>query len=567
MSEQSSHTDSPPPTKDELKKFINIRNGTRRKIRSIKFELIKIQAALFSLRVQEHRLKNRYARWNFPRAVITVSQGWHKSMPVQIKKLKISESVEKILRRIRRKLGTKLGQINRKLGTLEKGITTRTGEETKKKEALGGAQRKLGEERQIVISYAARLNRHVALAPLEQIRNLGARCYEKLGFPGTMTAGYILSVLMGLFYDFAFYRQYEINIFYYAQPEDFFLSGYKLLIFPFAIIFLWLLLYKAVPAVLAFLVAGLKLPVYTETVALIFPGLMKYLPVNTIFFILLGVFITGGPATAGWARGEHVDTEGKVSVLVDGPLGYVGNLEWVNSNSTYAFFKENVVQPDSSPVPAEKKSNLMIVPLSRITCIIEYTNDRSNDNFCDPKTERSNLTGEPTVKVELNPKNNLWIDQLIQNVHDLASIHPVTERELYAHIEDEMNCGGDKLLLYEFLLFNKGEHELRDRARRQIDYFRAKKGSIESVKVHGFASADGGLAHNQDLASNRACTVAGYMCNGRGTNNNNVDCAGFADPAGMSCNEMNIQVIGSHGEDHFINGVANSRSAVIAACE
>ena len=401
----------------------------------------------------------------------------------------------------------------------------------------------------------------------EQIRNLGARCYEKLGFPGTMTAGYILAVLMGLIYDFTFYRQYEINIFYYAQPEDFFLSGYKLLIFPFAIMFFWLLLYKAVLEVLALLAAGLKLPVYTETVALIFPGLMKYLPVNTIFFILLGVFITGGSAAAGWARGKHVDTEGIVSVLVDGPLEYVGNLEWVSSNSTYAFFRNYSNQQDSSGEADYDKSNLMIVPFSRITCINEYTNGQGNDDFCNPEAGPVDITREPTVNVKLNPKNNLWIDQLIQSVHDMASIHPVTERELYAHIEDEMNCGGDKLLLYEFLLFNKGKHELSDRARWQIDYFRGKPGSPKSVKVHGFASADGGLAHNQHLASNRACTVAGYMCNGTGTNNNNVDCAGFADPAGMSCNGMNIQVIGSHGEDHFINGVANSRSAVIAACK
>ena len=645
MIEQNPHADSSSRTKDGLKKLIKTRDETGKKIWELKCKLNNIQANLFRLRIQKSQLESKYSRWQLLGALISVLQVWHKKLPGKIKEKKIYKSTGICLAKIKRKSSNKRGSLKRKWKSVDRKIEDKENMEIKNGRELEDAQKKLETEKDNVISYAAELNEQAANVPLKQIKDLGPRYYEKLGLPGIMSLGYLLSVLAGLIFDFIYYNHYKIYIFHYAQPEDFFLSGYKLLIIPLLMFIFLYVIYRVALHLLAQLVGGFKVPVYTEKLALFFPGLMNLMPVSALFFSIFAVLTLGASATVGWAKANYFDSQDKVSILIEDPLNHVENLDLVNSNSTYAFFKEytdtdqqdnsilfyvekytsrikeifnqlaapkqdNKPEQDKKSEPAgNNESNLMIVPLSRITCINEYSDDQSNEDFCKPKVtqvptsvgttqiivepapvtvvsppitvepapvtlepgdikvEMDDLIAEPKVNVKLSPEDNLWINQLINKMDDLTLIHPVTENKFYSHIQGEIQCETTPPLFSEFLLFKKGKSELDSQVKHKITSFRDKIKGFELAKVHGFASADGQSGHNQELASRRACVVAENLCPDKENNDyDGIDCAEFIEEEGKDCNGMKVQVLASHGEDHFINGVANSRSAMIAAC-
>lgn len=378
----------------------------------------------------------------------------------------------------------------------------------------------------------------------EKIGGVVTRLFDKLGLSGTLTVGYIFAVITGLAVDFIYYGNNGVNIFHYAQPEDFFLSGYKLLFIPVAgILALWLILtiLKRVPEKLA----DYGFPAFTERMALYFPGLIEGLA--TPVALVLMIYITGPVTAYAVVQFQHwqQSTSGGVTLVLEDPYEYADKLTWVGSNSRYAFFR-----PDPAPDPHE--SGIMIIPNDRIACIRDGSTDTGN-NCSNPGK---------SLEIEFSQHEEIkgLFGRLIETLDRNQRIPQVTERELHASVEQKMGCKTDRLRMSGLILFGNNRSDLRAQAYYEIDSFLNDKATPPDSTVFGFASPDGGRGGNKELARERACKVANMVC---AVINQDV---GHPAETGDPCGCQRVSVIVEKGEDHFINGIANSRSAVIAAC-
>lgn len=127
----------------------------------------------------------------------------------------------------------------------------------------------------------------------------------------------------------------------------------------------------------------------------------------------------------------------------------------------------------------------------------------------------------------------------------------VIENEMPGSISRHMNCEGGRLEVSEFIRFERDESELsRDSEEEKVSAFaRAWKDESTKWAVFGFASADGEQGGNKELSHKRAVSVKNLLCKA-------LDC----DAKGTEITAQGL------GEDHSINGVANSRSVRIAVC-
>ena len=121
----------------------------------------------------------------------------------------------------------------------------------------------------------------------------------------------------------------------------------------------------------------------------------------------------------------------------------------------------------------------------------------------------------------------------------------VAESQLYAFIPENLICeDSQQFEVSGFIRFGWRGGELQDKEIKKIHGFMSSPEQIEKLWIFGFASPDGENDHNAWLAERRACAVRQHIPeNYRG--------------------QVSIMPI---GEDNPINGIANSRSAVIAAC-
>ena len=159
-------------------------------------------------------------------------------------------------------------------------------------------------------------------------------------------------------------------------------------------------------------------------------------------------------------------------------------------------------------------------------------------------------------------ENNPWIDRLIKAIEGLSLKdhvtkseldstleNHVTESELRPYIAERMDCNDDQLCMSGFIRFARGEFDIRDKEIEKIKDFKCDNQVPETgLKVFGFTSADGEKIINDDLSRCRACVVKNLLC----------------EVSNGDCDDISTETI---GEDHPINGVANSRSAVIAVCK
>ena len=247
------------------------------------------------------------------------------------------------------------------------------------------AQKELDDKKEEVIKAAAELNEQAAIAPLKQIKRVAFLLYEKLQLSGTVTVGYIFSVILGLLYEYIFYSRNGIDIFYYAQPEDFFISGHKLLIIPIALLLICWLIQSAISLILGKLVSY-KIPFYTETIALFFPRFINRLPITTLFIILVLFFSLCFTVQGAYYYANKPSSEGKVTVVAEQLLEPFDNLFWLGSNSTYAFFKSATYSRD--------KSNILILPLNKIICIHKHRNVDNNCALCEINPRDENSIGQ-----------------------------------------------------------------------------------------------------------------------------------------------------------------------------
>ena len=169
------------------------------------------------------------------------------------------------------------------------------------------------------------------------------------------------------------------------------------------------------------------------------------------------------------------------------------------------------------------------------------------------------------VDVEIDPENNPWINEIINELHNVIEML-VTDTDLRTEIEEDMVCGnGEKLYVSDYIRFAGGASFIVDSERDKIKNFICHVGAHATKwSVFGYASEPGSRSSNLELSRERACKVTKHLCNIL-----ELDCK-RNEPDKMKnekkCGDKSVQIF-EKGEAHFINGVANSRSAVIAACK
>ncbi len=180
------------------------------------------------------------------------------------------------------------------------------------------------------------------------------------------------------------------------------------------------------------------------------------------------------------------------------------------------------------------------------------------------------------VNVEVDLEKPAWADDLVAALHgvvELRAIDPAIRVEVRKH----MACGeNQRLTLSGVIRFPIGTSSLEGAAPDRIDNFLCRVGDrATGWRIFGFASGEGGKDMNQELSRQRACKVTQYICRKHRCESCDIDCGkrpegGEAEvahtcavPDGNPKSDLFIHPL---GEEHFINGVADSRSAVIAAC-
>lgn len=173
-----------------------------------------------------------------------------------------------------------------------------------------------------------------------------------------------------------------------------------------------------------------------------------------------------------------------------------------------------------------------------------------------------------TGNVLPDAETNSLIRETLSAIHNAVEVK-VTDKRLLEGIKNNMDCGGGKEpLVSDYIRYASDSPAVDAVARDRINDFVCRVGNRAlNWGVFGFASEPGSNNRNQELSWKRACEVKKQLCNDR-----DFDCAsnynqenpekGYKE---LKCGDNSVLLFGK-GSAHFINGTANSRSAVIAAC-
>lgn len=324
--------------------------------------------------------------------------------------------------------------------------------------------------------------------------------------------------------------------------------------------------------------------------------------------------------TCGVLRSIDSGSKNPVTVLTDPPLRNAEKLVLVGSNSTYMFFK-------SSSNAGDDSSGVKAVPLTRIVCVgqdcvakaVESPNrtvpsdpEISESSGALPalfETVRGMVEALERIARWRNPDHAMTpfekavVDELgeirkkigTSPLGDPAGYSDyIAERLLPQFIREQMTCEeGREPTISDFIRFANDEpypwcpgcssdaasaigsgdgnarkealnkfyrKKIRPKVQKIVADFSEK--SPTRWTVFGFASPDGEEGKNDTLSENRARLVIDEMCRlqENGTSEPAIDC-GKKEEEGYA--DMQVR---HFGEWHPINGISNSRSAVIAAC-
>lgn len=148
------------------------------------------------------------------------------------------------------------------------------------------------------------------------------------------------------------------------------------------------------------------------------------------------------------------------------------------------------------------------------------------------------------LKLEL--QNNPQVERLIRAVENGSPQYPVTEQRLRSFLAEKTACGKARFEMSDTIRFDWRDSGLNKAAKGQVADFVERSRQVKKLWVFGFASPDGETRHNKELAKKRVQAVVDKIKTEHSYH-------GY-----ISTNPI--------GENHPINGIANSRSAVIAAC-
>ena len=191
---------------------------------------------------------------------------------------------------------------------------------------------------------------------------------------------------------------------------------------------------------------------------------------------------------------------------------------------------------------------------------------------------REDNRSEHKVNVAVDLEKPAWVDDLIKAIHGALELHAI-DPAIRAEVKEHLKCPDKRLSVSDIIRFPIGEYSLDDPAETgKIDNFVMRIDKRASKwGVFGFASESGGKEGNRKLSWQRACEVTKYICGKHDCESSGIDCIKY--PKGKdgkegvvhTCttpgNQKTEFLIRFLGEDHFINGVADSRSVVIVACK
>lgn len=220
----------------------------------------------------------------------------------------------------------------------------------------------------------------------------------------------------------------------------------------------------------------------------------------------------------------------------------------------------------------------------------------------------TNFIGNVVIDRDKNP----WVDELLDVLRSAAETQ-VTDATVREHIEKQIHCADDEnssaerpeseaveldavvpglsariqkqmgcadsehLKVSGFIRFSNNDDSINKIAKKRIDDFMAGDKRAGGWDVIGFASEAGEKERNRELSRQRACAVKKYICENNGRSQSDAGCKacpkdkGKEVEAGYKCtvsgNRETEFLACFLGEEHFINGVADSRSVVIVACK
>lgn len=387
------------------------------------------------------------------------------------------------------------------------------------------------------------------------------------GFAGVSGCFYVYAVWLGAAYQFSYFRSNGVDIFSYAEPIDFLAPGYSLAAF----FILTTGLVALIPLALYHLVkliVILPLPLYAEILAPVSSFFAKRIPKTSLFVLSCTIWLLCSLLVAAGVGSSRKDTspisQDCVSIVTDPPFQYQPEYVRIGSTSKYLFLREEAGGcPVSSTDKAIAQNNddrdwnlidtigsvwtglkeslwagdegkpdpILVVPLSKITCISETTGN--GEGLCRPAAVKSPPPAEDPV------------DQ---------------------HIANDMGCCPGKLDKSIFFSFVHDKGSVMDESPEQTprlkkdwkpevqEFVQRKNGKAAKWRVYGFASLDGLSADNDKLSLERAETVRDMLCTASKTWSSMKECQ----------KEVEIRYL---GENHLVTAGPKSQSAVIAVCE
>ena len=411
------------------------------------------------------------------------------------------------------------------------------------------AKKTLQKKQEAVAEEVVKINARVTTLP-RRFREKTSRLSSMQQFFGGTGIGYPYILMLGAIYELVFYSLHGIDIFDYSTISDF------LLVIPFvygmvAAIFT-MVFYTTVTRFLFF-----TTPERAETVANILSRFTQSGELTKHSIALLIVAPLFGSALGGCANYMYDvavwNVKNKTSIVTDPPLGQTNKFVLIGSNSQYVFLKD-----------ATKPSHqVRAIPLSRIVCLSEGS-DGGNHSDC-----RATMTVFEQEMLGRAEGIEEKIDQLDRTVRGERANY-VTESWFRPYVEAAMTCENrERLKLSTFIRFTNAMTDLD-----QDPFYLGKYRNIEAFvnqwgrqatrwAVFGFSSPDGPSETNVQYAEDRAAFIKSKLCQFPEHKRHALNCD--------SPNEdvtylMPKESIKPFGEYHPINGIANSRSAVIGVC-
>ena len=342
---------------------------------------------------------------------------------------------------------------------------------------------------------------------------------------------------------------------------------------------------------------------------------------------VIGLGVVGlsliGPSAAGYWTYTGVlpilrNNEDRVTVLTDPPLQHAEKFVLVGSNSNYMFFKNaGGGSPSVKAIPITS-----IICVGKDGCVAEAT-ESPDPHPVLLNLEISESSGTLSALLEtvrgtmeavqniarwrdsddaMTPFEEAVVDELGEIGVKIGALTPsgpagysdyIAERLLPQFISEQMQCEkGTNPIISDLIRFvndqpnprcpkcpsvadpSAGSTDDNTRYEAMKALYQEKIGpkvqdivkefmnkSATRWTVFGFASPDGEEVENDSLSKYRAWVVIDEMCRLQGN--------GTLDPA-INCGKKEERYadtqVGYFGEWHPINGISNSRSAVIAAC-